>query len=123
MQSWNKIVNTPLTNKSFQNPMGSSEYLPVETHLRRKNKKKLHETVQEKILTNKDSGFQEHNTDTVQMPHKPRLQRRLTLIPLYPTDRIGNNFNELSFIPSTSRHNPQIGQILYFPGHQFGYKR
>ena len=37
MQSRNKIVNTPLTNKSFQNPMGSSEYLPVEIRSRRKN--------------------------------------------------------------------------------------
>ena len=54
MKSRNKIVTTPLTNKSFQNQMGSSEYLLVETHHRRENNIKLHETEQEKperILT------------------------------------------------------------------------
>ena len=58
MKSRNKNVNTPLTNKSFRNPMGSSEYLPVETHHRRENNIELHDTEQEKSLTNIDSGFQ-----------------------------------------------------------------
>ena len=92
MHSRNKIVNTPLTNKSFQDPMGSSEYLSVETHHRRENNIELHETEQEKTLTNIDSGFREHNTDTIEMPHTPRLApRRLTSTPLYPNDRNGNN--------------------------------
>ena len=111
IKSRNKIVNTPLTNKSFQNPMGSSEYLPVETHHRRENNIELHKTEQEKTLTNIDSGFQEHNTKTMQMPHTPGLaQRRLTSTPLYPNDRNGNNFDELSYIPTTSSHNLQNGQ-------------
>ena len=36
------------------------------------------------------------------MPHTPGIaQRRLTSTPLYPNDRNGNNFDELSYIPST----------------------
>ena len=57
MQSRNKIVNTALTNKLFQNPMGSSEYLPVEIRSRRESNIELHETEQEKTLTIIDSGF------------------------------------------------------------------
>ena len=90
--------------------MGLSEYLPVETHHRRKNNIELaRKTEQEKSLTNIDSGFQEHNTETI--PHTPGLaQRRLTSTPLYPNDRNGNNFDELSYIQSTSSHNLQNGQ-------------
>ena len=67
--------------------MGSSEYLPVETHHRRKNNIEQHETEQEKTLTNFDSGFQEHNTETIQMPYTPGLaQRRLFSTPLFSND-------------------------------------
>ena len=69
--------------------MGSSDYLPVEIRHRRQINIELHETEQEKTFTNKDSGFQEHNTDTTKMPRTPRLaQRRITSTPPHPYDRM-----------------------------------
>ena len=55
------------------------------------------------------------------MPHTPGLaQRRLTSTPLFPNNRNGNNFDELSYIPPTSRHNAQNGRTSVQTGSKNG---
>ena len=81
--------------------MGSSDNLPVETHHRRENFIEPHDTERQKNLYKYRLRISRKYTDTLQMPRTPRIaQRRLTSTPLHPNDRNGNNFDELSFIPT-----------------------
>ena len=56
--------------------MGSSEVSSLEERHKQKNNVEAHETEPDQILTIKDSGFEQHNTDTLHMTRTPRLIQR-----------------------------------------------
>ena len=78
---------------------------------RRENNIELHETEQEKTLTNIDSGFQEHHTETIQMPQDttPKMDGHL-----FKRARQMKDFKDIGDNPAPTKQDSTKKSLIVF---------